>query len=167
MNTAMALPGVFAACVLVFAGCSSAGDPTGSESEDIQLMGGFRLPAVRAPSCGGNDGTLACQTDGDCVAVPLGGCCDNGWKTAVNRDAVSAYANSASCQRTRPICPQYVVNDTRVPECNRANHQCTMVAIDDIACGGFIMHPHWCPDGFDCVFGHVPDIPGRCVAVSP
>jgi hypothetical protein len=42
-----------------------------------------------------------------------------------------------------------------------------MVHIDEIACGGFIVNPHRCPDGYDCVYGHVPDVPGRCVPTVP
>ncbi len=180
MNTAMALPGVLCACALVFAGCSSQPDSSGAQGGALHLIGSpvkpanVSTPAAKGtPACDGADsGTsddggadfLACQVDDDCVAVRLGGCCNNGWKTAVNRDEVDAYEASAACHQQRPICPMYIVNDVRVAECNRASLQCEMVDIDKIACGGFIAHPHQCPDGYACVYGRIPDVPGHCVA---
>jgi hypothetical protein len=110
------------------------------------------------------DDFYSCATDSDCVAVGKGGCCSNGWKVAVNSGEVDAYEASVACTVTpHPLCPLYVVNDTRVAECNRGTHQCEMVAIDAIQCGGFVVDPHKCPDAYEC---HVsfPDAPGTCVA---
>jgi hypothetical protein len=191
MNTAMAFPGVLAACALVFAGCSSSQESSGSEGEDLGLIGGFRgtiRAPVRAPACGADDGGACathtqvpggggmsagpgdagswCESDVDCVSVPLAGCCNNGWKTAVIRSQVDVYEKDGACTRTRPICPMYIVNDTRVPECNKITHACEMVNIDDIVCGGFIVHPHECPTGYHCNLGHIPDVGGHCVSVS-
>jgi hypothetical protein len=112
------------------------------------------------------DAGMSCQWDDDCVAVPLAGCCNNGWKAAVNRAEVATYEKDGACHRARPICPMYIVNDTRVAECNRATHACEMVNIDQIVCGGFIIHPHECPSGYDCALGRIPDVGGHCVAVS-
>jgi len=177
MNTAMALPGVLAACALVFAGCSSAPDSSGKEGEDLRLIpgptsvrvcGGNDAGACRTGTGGGEaDAGESCQQDGDCVAVPLAGCCDNGWNTAVNRADVQAYEKAGACHRSRPICPMYIVRDTRVAECNKATHQCEMVNIDQIHCGGFIINPHECPSGYRCALGRIPDVGGQCVAVSP
>jgi hypothetical protein len=176
MNTAMALPGALAACALVFAGCSSQPDAPGEQGDALILIGNSGVRECAAAAGGGACGTgrggdagqpgggSACQWDDDCVAVPLAGCCYNGWKTAVSRADVGVYENARACSRPRPICPMYIVNDTRVAECNRATHKCEMVYIDQIACGGFIYRPHQCPAGYECVYGHVPDIPGRCVA---
>ncbi|HTQ45355.1 MAG TPA: hypothetical protein VMI75_21505 [Polyangiaceae bacterium] len=176
MNTAMALPGVFAACALVLAGCSSSQESSGSQEEDLGLIGD-RLPTIRAPirapSCGGNDagacstgrgGSSACESDVDCVAVPQAGCCNNGWKEAVVRSQVDVYEKGGACTRAHPICPMYIVNDTRVPECNKLTHACEMVNVDDIVCGGFIVHPHECPVGYHCNLGHIPDVGGHCVS---
>ncbi|HEX8794583.1 MAG TPA: hypothetical protein VF765_26740 [Polyangiaceae bacterium] len=123
------------------------------------------------PSSSSSDGGIPaelreCHVDDDCVAVRQAGCCNNGWKAAVNREEVDAYDAEFACHEPRPICPMYMVLDTRVAECNRVSLLCEMVAIDDIACGGFILHPHACPDGYQCVYGRVPDLPGHCVAVS-
>lgn len=172
MNTAMALPGLLCVGALALAGCSSEADPSATQSGALHLIG-----SREHRGCGGDDGGVsvsgdagdagdfvACQTDDDCAAVPLAGCCHNGWKTAVNREEVDAYDAANACHQPRPICPMYIVNDTRVAECNRASLQCEMVQIDQIACGGFIAHPHRCPAGYGCVYGHVPDVPGHCVA---
>jgi hypothetical protein len=85
----------------------------------------------------------ACKVDADCVAVPRGGCCDNGWKEAVNKHHVKAYANATKCAlHPPPLCPMYIVNDTRVPRCDAATHRCTMVAVDTAAIQG-----EWGADG--------------------
>jgi hypothetical protein len=109
----------------------------------------------------------ACETDADCVAVPRGGCCSNGWLEAVNLHHERAYANASKCKEDpAPMCPMYIVDDTRVPQCNtnaKGKRQCEMVAVEDIACGGHTMHPHACPDGYTCdVSGKPVDAPGVC-----
>lgn len=107
----------------------------------------------------------SCKTDSDCVAISKGGCCPNGWNVAVNQSSVDAYNAANACADPHPICPLYLVNDTRVAECNGATQKCEMVAIADIKCGGFIANHHLCPDHFSCSYdGHVPDLPGTCVA---
>jgi hypothetical protein len=189
MNTAMAFSGAFAACALVVAGCSSdpgsTGSPGSSDSTESQGLqaGDMHLisqeighpggdcddagGAADAADAGGQSDFTSCQVDDDCVAVPLGGCCNNGWKFAVNRDDVDAYDDATACHQPRPICPMYIVHDTRVAECSHTTSQCEMVQIDDIACGGFVAHPHSCPEGYACVFGRIPDVAGHCVALSP
>ena len=137
------------------AGCADAHAETDAEADAGVSEGG--IPAEYR----------ACQVDDDCVAVALASCCHNGWKTAVNRNEADAYEDAFACDNPRPICPQYIVNDTRVAECNKGSLLCEMVPIDQIACGGFITHPHQCPDGYGCVYGHIPDVPGSCVAVDP
>jgi hypothetical protein len=185
MNTAMALAGGLAACALVFVGCSASPDSSEIQGNALHLIG-----ESGGGGCGGDDGGAcatgggsghgetdagsadgeppadyrACQVDDDCVAVPQAGCCHNGWKTAVNREEVDAYDKAYACTGSHPICPLYIVDDTRVAECNRVSLLCEMVPIDQIACGGFVMHPHECPGDYACTLGRIPDIPGHCVA---
>jgi hypothetical protein len=106
---------------------------------------------------------FACKTDKDCIAVPTVGCCNNGYKTAVNVDEIDAYEASFTCPQEHPICPLFIINDTRAAECNVGKHACEMVAIDQIKCGGFTTNPHACPEGYECQFGNIPDVPGTCV----
>ncbi len=79
------------------------------------------------------DGGLAarfrsCNADPDCVAVPRAGCCRNGWNEAVNASQKDAYEQAYACTRTpRPICPMFMVRDTRVARCNAQSHLCEMV----------------------------------------
>jgi hypothetical protein len=105
----------------------------------------------------------ACKVDSDCVAVNRVGCCHNGWKEAVATSQKEAYAKSFTCPQAHPICPMYIVQDSRVPECDNATHQCTMVKVEDIACMGFHRNHHACPDGYHCQLGKPADLPGKCV----
>jgi hypothetical protein len=68
----------------------------------------------------------ACQSDADCIAVPRAGCCNNGWKEAVNATQKDAYAAAFACHE-RKMCPMYIVRDTRQPKCDPGTHLCTMV----------------------------------------
>jgi hypothetical protein len=108
---------------------------------------------------------LGCAVDSDCVAVPRGGCCNNGFNEAVNKHHTRAYANSTKCTANpRPMCPQFLVHDTRVAQCDTAAKTCKMFAVEDIKCGGFIKNAHQCPSGTSC--SHVgvnPDGGGKCV----
>jgi hypothetical protein len=107
---------------------------------------------------------FSCQVDSDCVAVPVAGCCNNGWKIAVNQGQVDAYDAANACTTPHPICPLYIVNDTRVAECSSSTHKCEMIDPTAIRCGGFVAHPHQCPTGYQCHYTNVPDVPGTCVA---
>lgn len=112
--------------------------------------------------------TTSCTVDADCVAVPQGGCCPHGYKAAVNKHHIKAYENGTKCQNPQQICPMFVVLDQRVAQCDTAAKQCKMVAIDDIACGGFTNNPHKCPDGYSCdLTGSIPDVPGSCTQDPP
>jgi hypothetical protein len=71
---------------------------------------------------------FACKTTADCVAVPLAGCCNNGYKIAVNKGEVKAYDAANACTNPHPICPEFIINDTRVAECDASTHECEMVA---------------------------------------
>ena len=104
---------------------------------------------------------FSCNVDADCVAVPVAQCCDNGFKAAVNKNEVDAYAHSVTCD-PHPICPYFIVNDTRVAECNAGTHQCEMVKPEDVRCGGFTTNPHSCAPGYSCHYTQVPDVPGTC-----
>ncbi len=111
----------------------------------------------------------SCSVDDDCVAVPRGGCCQNGWNEAVNKHHTKAYANATKCTlNPRPMCPMYMVHDTRVAQCDTAKKQCKMFEIDEIKCGGFMMNSHQCPTGYSCDHTGVnPDLPGKCVQDPP
>lgn len=69
----------------------------------------------------------ACAADTDCVAVPKVGCCNNGYKEAVNKSSADAYKASFTCPTPNQICPHYMINDQRVPECNKTTKKCEMV----------------------------------------
>ena len=104
----------------------------------------------------------SCNVDADCKAVPANGCCHNGRMEAVNKKHVKDYTSSFTCPQTNPICPMYIMLDTRQPECNNNTHTCEMVAIDDIACGAHSVNSHQCPDGYDCDAPGT-DAAGHCV----
>jgi hypothetical protein len=71
----------------------------------------------------------SCHTDDDCVAVPKGGCCYNGWLFAVNKHHVAQYEAATKCTVTpHPICPLYLVHDTRIAAC--VSNVCEMVEAD-------------------------------------
>jgi hypothetical protein len=109
----------------------------------------------------------ACKVDSDCVAISEGGCCPNGRNVAVNEKYVDRYDAQHQCTKAHPICPLYVIDDTRQPEClpdaTTGKRECTMVAITDIKCGGFIapQYQHQCPSGYECKGAW--DLPGKCV----
>ena len=75
-------------------------------------------------------GYLTCSADSDCVAVPREGCCRNGYKDAVNKDRIAEYRRANACKFANPMCPQFIVNDTRVARCNSASHQCEMTVVE-------------------------------------
>ena len=105
----------------------------------------------------------SCAADIDCIAVPKVGCCSNGYKEAVNKESATAYAQSFTCPTPNQMCPHYILNDTRVPECNGGTHKCEMVAIDQIKCGGLGPSPHVCPSDHRCVTPKTPsDATGHC-----
>ena len=75
----------------------------------------------------------SCSVDADCVAVPRGGCCSNGYNEAVNKHHTKAYENASKCKLfPHPMCPMFMIHDTRVAECNTGTKQCQMIAIADI-----------------------------------
>jgi hypothetical protein len=90
-------------------------DPTASDQQDLSMAK-----------------ITACTADADCVAVPVGGCCGNGYNAAVNKHHTKAYENSSKCTANpRPMCPRYLVHDTRVAQCNEKAGKCEMVAPKD------------------------------------
>jgi hypothetical protein len=128
---------------LASVGCSAA-DDSASSDEDLK------------------SGVYACKVDKDCVAISKGGCCPEGWKVAVNKDKISTYEGSHTCTEAQ-ICPLYVVDDTRVAECNTGTNKCEMVEPDAIRCGGFTTNPHKCATGWTCEANKIPDVPGTCI----
>ena len=70
---------------------------------------------------------LTCTGDSDCIAVPKAGCCNNGYRAAVNKNKVEEYRAANTCKLDHPICAQFIVTDRRIPKCNRTSHQCEMV----------------------------------------
>lgn len=106
-----------------------------------------------------------CGSDADCAAVDKGGCCIDGTLFAVNTSSQDDYADAVACTANpKPLCPQHIINDTRVAQCNGAVAHCQMIAPEDIHCGGFIANAHQCPLGWTCqlTVGH-PDTGGSCV----
>lgn len=133
-------------------------------------------PLTSAPASSGD--FYACGMDWDCTAVPKVGCCNNGQMEAVNTASVDAYQRSFTCTE-RVMCPQFMIRDTRVPECSEAPQnamrKCEMVKIEDIKCGGSGVNPHACPASYQCKPSSasqpgtrstsgkpLPDAPGTC-----
>lgn len=97
-----------------------AAEATGSDEQDLSMSK-----------------ITACTTDADCVAVDQGGCCHNGYLAAVNKHHVKAYENSTACKTNPPpFCPQFLVHDTRVAQCNEKVGKCEMVAPTDCRTNG-------------------------------
>jgi hypothetical protein len=99
--------------------------PPAPAASDETMMGPG--PAEDNGADAGNAQYRACKQDGDCIAVPRVGCCSNGWLEAVSATQKDAYAKSFVCPTPRPMCPMYIVHDTRTPKCDPATHLCTMV----------------------------------------
>ena len=114
-----------------------------------------------------------CSSDADCVAVDRVGCCHNGWKEAVAASAKEAYARSFTCPEENPMCPMYIVRDTRVAVCaqspaDHAHGLCAMVRPDDVACGGSRTSAHACPTGYRCTPSNTArDGLGKCESTTP
>jgi hypothetical protein len=70
---------------------------------------------------------LTCKVDSDCITVPKAGCCNNGYKDAVNKDKIDSYRAANTCKIKNVVCAQVIVNDRRLAQCNRTSHQCEMV----------------------------------------
>jgi hypothetical protein len=109
------------------AGSGSAPDPTASSSSapstSASSTGDTGGPA---PDGGVADTFTACTQDSDCVAVPMNGCCQNGWNVAVASSQSDAYKASFTCAKRQP-CPMYVVNDKRTPRCNAQSKHCELI----------------------------------------
>ena len=54
----------------------------------------------------------------------------------------SSCTNDADCTAAAP--------DGQVSECSNDSHQCELVDIADIKCGGHTIHQHACPTGYTC-----------------
>jgi hypothetical protein len=133
--------------ILAVVTCFSSGDdPAAEQPESLELP-----EAPQLVSCGGVDVEepaerfRSCLTNDDCVAVPVVGCCHNGWMTSVSREMVQDYADSFRCPNERPLCPLYLVRDMRVPECNLGAGVCEMVASEGSACDGGYVADHCVP----------------------
>jgi hypothetical protein len=130
------------AATLAFGGCSSPQTP--DEAAQAEGVDG-KEDSLR------NHRFITCQQNTDCVAILKPGCCSNGWKVAVNRDHVAQYKAANACQQVHPICPLYVIDDTRVAECNATSHTCQMVqktCLDVVYC---IQGTHWDSTQCKCV----------------
>ena len=125
-------------------GCVGGDDAGAAPSPESGADAAPALDAGTADDAGGNAGDDAgddeggdygdptpfasCSVDADCIAVDRLGCCDNGWKVAINRAETAAYDASFTCETPRPICAMYRVIDQRVAKCDGETHLCTMVA---------------------------------------
>jgi hypothetical protein len=121
--------------------------------------------SVELTAKGGTD-YFACKVDSDCVATPRNECCGTGWMEGVNKKEVSAYHASFTCPQAHPICPLYLIDDTRVAQCNNDSHKCEMVDPAKSSCGGFVANPHQCAKGYTCSGAKNPDLPGTCTATK-
>jgi hypothetical protein len=77
----------------------------------------------------------SCNVTSDCEAVAQVGCCNNGYKAAVNKHHVAAYEASFTCPPPKPFCPLFVILDQRVPVCNPTTKTCEMVEPADSGVG--------------------------------
>ena len=112
--------GMFAVCacsVTMTSGPAASAAPVASASP---------TPLKTAPPDEDDAKFRTCATDIDCVAVERVGCCHNGRMVAVAATSRDAYAASFTCDKARPICPEYRISDTRVPYCDAASHACSM-----------------------------------------
>ena len=53
------------------------------------------------------------------------------FQKSADTSEAEAYDVSYACAEPTTICPKYIVNDTRVPQCNVATHLCEMVQPSD------------------------------------
>lgn len=150
--------------VLLLVGCGG-GQVSGGDLTAEQDLSSAKEDSARKKS---HPEFYQCNVDADCVAIEKAGCCPNGFLVAVNKDEVKAYAAKYACTTQPAVCPLFVVDDTRVAQCDIPNHQCQMIDPTQIRCGGFIApeRQHHCPTGFECHYQGVPDLPGSCVASS-
>jgi hypothetical protein len=72
-------------------------------------------------------GLFTCKLDTDCIAVPKAGCCDNGWREAVNKNEVESYASLYACTEVSPLCSHLQVHDTRIAVCGNATQKCELI----------------------------------------
>lgn len=111
----------------------------------------------------GGDPAVGCNVDADCVRVDKT-CCALGQYTAVLASKKDAFHASLDCVEPQ-MCPMIMpVDDHSVAECNVQAHRCELVKPKDIACGGFMLNSHSCPDGYRCQLPvGIADVPGKCV----
>jgi len=73
-------------------------------------------------------GIFACEQSSDCVAIPISppgsGCCNHGYRIAVNSSKASQYDQLKHCVPT--TCKPWVTHDRRLPICS-GEHKCEMV----------------------------------------
>jgi hypothetical protein len=162
-TTATSAPAADASATLFLGG----GDAASEASTDVAAVdagsGDAAQSASTTPDAGSAAAFQACAMDSDCVSVARVGCCNNGYREAVSAKHVDAYKHSFTCPPPKPMCPMFMINDTREAECNNGTHLCELVAAEKIACGGFIKNQHHCPSGFHCQLARMPDLPGTCV----
>jgi hypothetical protein len=122
--------------ILAVVSCYSAsGDPPAEQSQSLELPEATQLGPCGSADLGEPEERFrSCLTDDDCVAVPVVGCCHNGWKASVGRQREDEYESSFQCPTERPLCPLYLVKDMRVPQCNRVAGLCELVPVDDFTC---------------------------------
>jgi hypothetical protein len=107
-------------------GASVDAGPDGGVGDDGSSPVDAGQTALRPPAPGPAS-FLSCAVDGDCVAVRRNGCCNNGYKEAVNASAVAAYQASFACPEAHPICPMFRIRDARTPACNADRHECELL----------------------------------------
>jgi hypothetical protein len=102
--------------------------PTASPAlSGVATAEGAALASRPDPAAGVSASFRGCRLDADCVAVPRAGCCQNGWKEAVATAQADAYQKANACAKSpRPVCPMYIVRDSRVARCEPQTRLCTM-----------------------------------------
>lgn len=123
---------------------------------------------TREDQIGATKDFVSCNVDRECVAVPRVQCCPNGILEAVNASKVDAYKQANVCKNMPILCPQHIILDTRVAQCNTVAKKCEMVVANqpDIGeeggfCGGFAGIS--CKANLACkLSGNFPDAGGIC-----
>jgi len=149
-----------------------AGEPVTSNGANNELIdaSAAQPPLSQQPSPHGppphgglTPDITGCTRNTDCVAVPRGGCCNNGWLEAVNAQKVEAYRQASRCIARNVMCTHLMVNDQRVPHCSTTTHLCEMIPPDKTSCGGIAGPANACPQGYTCqIASRLPDASGTC-----
>ena len=69
----------------------------------------------------------SCEVDADCAIVSDGGCCPHGVKYVVNSSSTDEWDVLSEChENIGPVCPLFMIDDTRVKSCDSTLHLCQL-----------------------------------------